>query len=51
MRCLLVSNGLVLAAIGALYVTARQYVVAGVLGGAALGLWALVPLTDPYRRG
>lgn len=52
-RFLLVSNGLVLAAFAALYLFfgARPggYVVGGVLGAAALGLWMAIPLTDPYR--
>ena len=53
MRVLMVSNCVILAAVGALYLAfgARPggYLVGGVLGGAAAGLWALIPLTDPYR--
>jgi hypothetical protein len=52
-RTMLISNGLLLALIGALYAAFGShptgYVVGGVLGAAAIGLWALVPLTDPYR--
>ena len=53
MRVLMVSNGCILAAVGGLYVAfgARPsgYVVGGVLVGSAVGLWAMIPLTDPYR--
>jgi hypothetical protein len=52
-RLLLVTNGVILAAVGALFLIfgARPagYVVGGILAAVAIGLWALVPLTDPYR--
>jgi len=52
-RTMLISNGVLLAAIGALYVafggSPSGYIVGGVLGACAVALWALVPLTDPYR--
>jgi hypothetical protein len=54
LRFLLVSNGFVLAAVAGLYLAfgARPagYIVGAVLGCAALTLWALIPLTDPYRH-
>ena len=53
MRTMLVSNGAVLALIGALYLAFGSrptgYIVGGVLCACAVTLWALVPLTDPYR--
>jgi hypothetical protein len=53
-RYLLLSNGVILAVIGVLYAAFGErpagYVIGGVLGGAAIVLWSLVPLTDPYRR-
>jgi len=53
MRVLLVANGVLLAIFAGLYVVfgARPsgYVAGGILAAAALALWALVPLTDPYR--
>lgn len=49
MRLMLVSNGLILAAIAAVYAVFGTYVVTAVLGAAAIVLWSLVPLTDPYR--
>ncbi len=52
-RCLLLSNGLLLAALGGLYLLfgARPagYVIGVLLGLAAVALWLAVPLTDPYR--
>ena len=51
MRLLLVSNGVLLGAIAVLYAVFGTYVVSAVVGAASLILWALVPLTDPYRRG
>jgi hypothetical protein len=52
-RTMLISNGALLALIGALYLAFGSrptgYVVGGVLCTCALALWALVPLTDPYR--
>jgi hypothetical protein len=52
-RALLVSNGVILACFAVLYAifgsTPSGYVIAGVLGAAAIGLWLAVPLTDPYR--
>ena len=54
MRILLVSNGLLLGAVGTLYVAFGSrpagYVVGAVLFLAAIGIWALIPLTDPYRQ-
>jgi len=53
MRFLLISNGLILAAFGGLYAAFGSrpagYIVGGILGAVALGLWMAVPLTDPYR--
>ena len=34
---------------GYMYTLDNYWVIGGVLCGVALGLWALVPLTDPYR--
>jgi hypothetical protein len=52
-RTMLVSNGALLALIGALYLVFGSrptgYIVAGVLFACAVALWALLPLTDPYR--
>jgi hypothetical protein len=52
-RTMLITNGALLALIGALYAVfggrPSGYIVGGVLGAAAVVLWALVPLTDPYR--
>ncbi len=52
-RFLLVANGGLLAVFAALYLLfggrPAGYVIGGVLGAAALGLWSLVPRTDPYR--
>jgi hypothetical protein len=52
-RTLLVSNGAILAVISAVYLTLGAkpggWVVGGVLGAGAFGLWAAVPFTDPYR--
>jgi hypothetical protein len=54
LRLLLIANGLILAAIGALYLVwgARPggLVVGSALVACGLGLLACVPLTDPYRR-
>jgi hypothetical protein len=50
-RLLLVSNGVLLGALAVLYAVFGTYVVSAVLGVGALGLWALLPVTDPYRRG
>ena len=53
MRFLLISNGAILAAFGGLYAAFGSrpagYIVGGILGVVALGLWLAVPLTDPYR--
>ena len=53
-RFLLISNGVILLAIGALYAAygakPAGYVIGGVLGGVSLLLFACVPLTDPYRH-
>lgn len=53
MRFMLVANGILLGVIGGLYAAFGTrpggYVVGGVLGAVALGLWLAVPLTDPYR--
>jgi hypothetical protein len=53
MRAMLVSNGIILAVIGALYAAFGTrpggYVIGAVLGAIAIGLWLAVPLTDPYR--
>ncbi len=52
-RTMLISNGALLALIGVLYLAFGShptgYVVGGVLCACAVALWALVPLTDPYR--
>jgi len=52
-RTMLISNGALLAIIGALYVAFGSrptgYIVGGVLGACAVALWAVVPFTDPYR--
>jgi hypothetical protein len=52
-RTMLISNGALLALIGALYAVfggrPSGFIVGGVLGACAVTLWALVPLTDPYR--
>ena len=52
-RTMLITNGALLAFIGALYAVfggrPSGYIVGGVLGAVAVVLWALVPLTDPYR--
>jgi hypothetical protein len=52
-RTLLIANGAILAAISGLYLTVGSkpggWIVGGVLGAGALGLWAGVPFTDPYR--
>lgn len=54
-RYLLVANGVVLACVAGLYAGfgARPagWVIGGVLGAVAIGLWCAVPLTDPYRGG
>ncbi len=53
-RFLLIGNGLVVLAVGALYVLygARPtgFVVGGCLAAVAVLLFACVPLTDPYRH-
>ena len=53
-RLLLIANGLILLAIGALYLVygARPsgLAVGGVLIGGAVLLFSCIPLTDPYRR-
>jgi hypothetical protein len=53
-RVLLMANGVILVAIGALYALYGSrpagLVVGGLLVALGLGLWACVPLTDPYRR-
>ena len=53
-RFLLIGNGLVMLAIGALYILyggrPSGYVVGGALAALALILFACVPLTDPYRH-
>jgi len=52
-RTLLISNGAILAACSGAYLWLGAkpggWIVGGVLGAAALGLWCAVPLTDPYR--
>ena len=50
-RILLVSDGLLLAAVAILYGVSGTIPVSVVAGAAAVGLWCLLPLTDPYRRG
>lgn len=54
LRLLLIANGLTLLAIGALYAVygSRPTGLAVGIGlvAAGLGLFACVPLTDPYRR-
>jgi hypothetical protein len=53
-RLLLIANGLILLAIGALYLVygARPsgFAVGGVLIAVAVLLFSCVPLTDPYRH-
>jgi hypothetical protein len=53
-RLLLIGNGLILLAIGALYAVYGSrpagLVVGAVLVALAVALFACVPLTDPYRR-
>lgn len=53
-RFLLIGNGTVLLAIGVLYLVyggrPGGLVVGGLLVSAAVGLFACVRLTDPYRR-
>jgi hypothetical protein len=53
MRFMLMSNGVILAGFGLLYALFGSrptgYIVGGVLGAAAIGLWMAIPLTDPYR--
>jgi hypothetical protein len=53
MRVLMVSNGVILASVAILYVAFGSrpagYVIGGLLGATAAGLWLAVPLTDPYR--
>ena len=53
-RLLLIGNGLVLLAVGALYAIFGSrpagLAVGGVLAAVAFALFACVPLTDPYRR-
>jgi hypothetical protein len=53
-RLLLISNGVILVAIGVLYALYGSrpagLVVGGLLSALGLGLFACVPLTDPYRR-
>jgi hypothetical protein len=52
-RTMLITNGALLALIGVLYAVfggrPSGFIIGGVLGAAAVTLWALVPLTDPYR--
>ena len=52
-RTLLIANGAVIALFSALYLTFGSrptgWIVGGVLGAAAIGLWTAVPFTDPYR--
>jgi hypothetical protein len=54
LRLLLIANGLILLAIGALYVVYGSrpagLAVGITLVAAGVALWACVPLTDPYRR-
>jgi len=50
MRVLLVSNGVILAALALLYGVFGSLVVCVVLGLASATLWSLLPLTDPYRH-
>jgi len=52
-RTMLIANGTLLALFSALYLVFGSrpagWIVGGVLGAAAVGLWLLVPFTDPYR--
>ena len=52
-RTLLIANGAILAVCSGAYLwlgaKPAGWIVGGVLGAAALGLWFAVPLTDPYR--
>jgi hypothetical protein len=53
-RFLLIANGITLLAGGGLYLRYGSHpggiVVGGVLTASAVGLFACIPLTDPYRR-
>ena len=52
-RTLLIANGAILAVLSSAYLWLGAkpggWIVGGVLGAGALGLWLAVPLTDPYR--
>ena len=52
-RTMLIANGALLAMLSGLYLAFGAkpdgWIVGGVLGVAAIGLWLAVPLTDPYR--
>jgi hypothetical protein len=52
-RTMLIANGAILAMCSGLYLILGAkpagWIVGGVLGAAAIGLWLAVPLTDPYR--
>jgi hypothetical protein len=52
-RTMLIANGALLAVFSGIYLVLGAkpggWIVGGVLGAAAIGLWLAVPLTDPYR--
>ena len=52
-RTMLIANGALLAVFSGIYLALGAkpggWIVGGVLGAAAIGLWLAVPLTDPYR--
>jgi len=53
LRFLMIANGLILVCFGGLYLAFGSrpggYIVGGLLVAAALVVWSLIPLTDPYR--
>jgi hypothetical protein len=52
-RTLLIANGALLAVMSGLYLAFGSrpsgFIIGGVLGAGALGLWLAIPSTDPYR--
>jgi len=53
LRFLMLANGAILGCVGGLYLAFGSrpggYVAGGLLVGAAVVVWSLIPLTDPYR--